>query len=246
MKIATRMTMIGLLAVATLFLATTSRAQTRPPSVNEMAKAFGIDSWDKIEAIRYTWNIDLAALNLKLAHKWEWEPKTGKVSFEGNGKDGKPVKVTYLRSQISSQPANVKDEVDPAFNNDMYWLIFPFHAVWDTSADVQDKGKQKLPIGKGTADHVIVKYPAEAGGFTPGDTWELFLGADHRVEALLFRHGGNAKPGIVIATWAGYKKAGPLLVSTEHRGTADGKPLHLWFTDVSVKLAGSDTWIPAK
>jgi len=25
-----------------------------------------------------------------------------------------------------------------------------------------------------------VKYPAEAGGFTPGDTWELYLGADHR------------------------------------------------------------------
>src|SRR5579862_5199571 len=140
-----------------------------------MAKTFGIDSWGQIEAIRYTWNIDLAALNLKVSHKWEWEPKTGKVSFEGKGKDGTPVKVNYLRSQVSSQPANVKDEVDPAFNNDMYWLIFPFHAIWDTSADVQDKGKQKLPLGQGTADQVIVKYPAEAGGFTPGDTWELYL-----------------------------------------------------------------------
>ena len=246
MKNASRATLIGLLAGAMLFLATASRAQTRPPSVTEMAKAFGIDSWDKIEAIRYTWNIDLAALNLKMARKWEWEPKTGKVSFEGKGKDGKPVKVTYLRSQVSSQPANVKDEVDPGFNNDMYWLIFPFHAVWDTSADAQDKGKQKLPIGKGTADLVVVKYPAEAGGFTPGDTWELYLGSDHRVEVLLFRHGGNAKPSIVIATLAGYKKAGPLLISTEHRGTADGKPLHLWISDVAVKLTGSDTWIKAQ
>jgi hypothetical protein len=40
--------------------------------------------------------------------------------------------------------------------------------------------------------------------------------------------------------------AGPLLVSTEHRGTADGKPFHLWFTDVAVKLAGSNTWKEAK
>lgn len=246
MKNPCRITMIGLLAVAMLLLAATSPAQTRPPSVEQMAKTFGIDSWGQIEAIRYTWNIDLPALNLKVSHKWEWEPKTGQVSFEGKGKDGTPVKVTYLRSQVSSQPANVKDEVEPAFNNDMYWLIFPFHAVWDTSADVQDKGKQKLPLGNGTADQVIVKYPAEAGGFTPGDTWELYLGADHRVEAMLFRHGGNAKPSVVIATWAGYKKAGPLLTSTEHRGTADGKPLHLWFTDVAVKLTGSDTWINAQ
>ena len=63
---------------------------------------------------------------------------------------------------------------------------------------------------------------------------------------MLFRHGGNAKPSVVIASWAGYKKAGPLLISSEHRGTADGKPLHLWFTDVAVKLTGSDIWINAQ
>jgi hypothetical protein len=37
-----------------------------------------------------------------------------------------------------------------------------------------------------------------------------------------------------------------VLVSTEHRGTADGKPLHLWLSNVAVKLTGSDTWVPAK
>jgi hypothetical protein len=50
----------------------------------------------------------------------------------------------------------------------------------------------------------------------------------------------------VTATWAGYKKAGPLLISTEHRGTADGKPLHIFISDVSVKLTGSDTWMKAQ
>jgi hypothetical protein len=43
-----------------------------------------------------------------------------------------------------------------------------------------------------------------------------------------------------MATWAGYKKAGPLLISTDRRGTADGKPLQISFSDVAVKLAGSD------
>ena len=145
---------------------------------------------------------------------------------------------------MDSQPANVKAEIDPAFVNDQYWLIFPFHAYWD-GADVQDKGMEKLPLGKGSARHVVVKY-GSAGGYTPGDTWELFVGSDNRVEELLFRHGGAAKPSIVIATWAGYKKAGPLLVSTEHRGTADGKPLQLSFSNVAVKLNGSDTWMNAQ
>jgi hypothetical protein len=104
---------------------------------------------------------------------------------------------------------------------------------------------QKLSLGKGSARQVVVKYPSNVG-YTPGDTWELYLGPDDRVVEMIFRHGGAAKPSLVVATWAGYKKAGPLLVSTEHRGTADGKPLRLTFSNVSVKLAGSDTWMDAK
>jgi hypothetical protein len=245
MKNAYRVVIIGLLAFGLLGSSSTSRAQARPPAVEKMAKTFGIDSWGQIEAIRYTFNIDLPAFKLALAHAWEWEPKTGKVTFEGKDKDGKPVKVTYLRSQLDSQPANVKEEIDPAFMNDQYWLVFPFHVIWDTSADVQDKGKQKLPLGKGTADQIVVKYPSDVG-YTPGDTWELFLGSDSRVEEFIYRRGGPKKPSLVITTWAGYKKAGPLLVSTEHRGTADGKPVRIFFSDVSVKLAGSDTWIKAQ
>jgi hypothetical protein len=151
-----------------------------------------------------------------------------------------------MRSELSSQPDAVKNEVEPAFVNDNYWLLFPFHAYWDTGAKVTDEGMQKLPLGKGSAKKVVVKYPAEVGGYTPGDTWELYVGSDNRVQEFVYRRGGPKKPSVVIATWTGYKKAGPLLISTEHRGTADGNPLHLWFTNVAVKLAGSDTWMDAK
>jgi hypothetical protein len=242
MKNASRVTMIGLLAFGFLVLASTTWAQNRPPIAEKIAKIYGLDSFGQIEAIRYTWNLELPGV--KLSHKWEWEPKTGRVSYEGTDKAGKPVKATYLRSELGSQPADVKDQVDPAFTNDQYWLVFPFHVIWDTSADVQDTGKHKLSLGKGSAERVVVKY--SSGGYTPGDTWELYVGSDNRVEEFIFRHGGNAKPSLVVATWAGYKKAGPLLISTEHRGTADGKPLHLWFSDVSVKLTGSDTWMNAQ
>jgi hypothetical protein len=199
-----------------------------------------------MNTIRYDWNLEIPGV-LKLAHKWEWEPKTGKISYEGTDKDGKPVKVTYDSSQLSSQPDQVKNEVEPAFVNDNYWLIFPFHAYRDKSASITNEGAKKLPMGAaGSATLVSVKYPAEAGGYTPGDTWDLYVGKDCRVQAMVYHRGGDKKPSLVTATWTGYKKAGPLLVSTEHRGTADGKPLHLWISDVAVKVTGSDTWMKAQ
>src|ERR1700761_6639823 len=153
---AIRVMMIRLLMFAVLILASTSWAQTRPPIAEKMAKTFGIDSWGQIEAIRYTFNIDLPGL--KASRSWTWEPKANRVTFEGQDKSGKPVKVTYVRSEIDSQPENVKKEVDPGFVNDQYWLIFPFHVMWDTGAEVKDMGMQKLPIGKGSAEQVVVKY----------------------------------------------------------------------------------------
>lgn len=229
-----------------LVLASTSGAQTRPPIVEQLAKTYGIDSYDQIEAIRYTFNLELPALHLTLSRTWTWEPKTGQVTYETKDKDGKPVKVSYVRSQINTAPANVKDEIEPAFVNDNYWFIFPFHVYWDTSAVVTDKGMQQLPLGKGSAKLVSVKYPAEVGGYTPGDTWDLFMGSDGRVKEFTYHRGGPKKPSLLSTTWAGYKKAGPLLVSTDHRGTADGKPARVFFSNVAVKLAGSDRWVDAQ
>jgi len=242
---ASRVMMIRLLAFVVLVLAATSWAQNRPPILEQIAKTYGLDSYGQIEAIRYTWNGEITGL-FKAARKWEWEPKTGKVSFEGVDKDGKPVKVSYVRTDLSTQTDAVKNGIGRAFVNDNYWLLFPLHAYWDTSAAVTDEGMKKLPMGNGSAELVAVKYPAEAGGYTPGDTWELYVGKDNRVGYLVFHHGGTEKPSLVNATWTGYKKAGPLLISTEHRGTADGKPLHIFISGVSVKLTGSDTWMDAK
>ena len=154
------------------------------------------------------------------------------------------MKATYVRAQLSSQPAVVKDDIDPAFVNDQYWLILPFHVVWD-GAHVEDTGMHKLPLGKGAARRVVVHYGA-AGGYSPGDTWELYVGSDHRVKALVYRRGGPTQPRVVVATWAGYKQAGPLLIATDHRGTADGKPVRVFFSQVAVKLVGSDTWVNAQ
>jgi hypothetical protein len=240
-----RVGMIRLLGLAMLVLAGTSRAEERPPIAEQIAKAYGLDSFGQIERIRYTFNAEFPGV--KLSRKWEWEAKTGdQVSYEGKDKSGKPVKVTYLRSQLSTESPPVQDEVDPAFVNDQYWLLFPLHVYWDSpGAKVEDTGMHKLPLGKGSAERVLVKYGGE-GGYTPGDTWELYVGTDHRVREFIYHRGGPTKPSVVVATWTNYKKAGPLLVALDHRGTADGKPLRVSFSDVSVKLSGSDTWMKAQ
>ena len=240
-----RLDVIRLLAFSMLLLIlpATSRAQQRPPIAEQMAKTYGFDSFGQIEGIRYAFNAELPGV--KLSRTWEWNPKTDTVAYEGKDKEGKPIKVTYQRSQLSSQSEAIKNEIDPAFLNDQYWLLFPFDVAWDSSATVTDEGMHKLPLGNASAERVVVKYPSE-GGDSPGDTWELYVGADKRIEEFIFHRGGTRTPSVVIATWADYQKAGPLLISADHRGTEDGKPLRISFSDVSVKVTGSENWIKAQ
>ena len=59
---------------------------------------------------------------------------------------------------------------------------------------------------------------------------------------------GVAVPGLptaVLAKWEGYQKAGPLLISTDHPGIADGHSYRITLSDVAVKLTGSKNWILA-
>jgi len=240
--------MIRLLAftVSVLVLAAASHAEERPPIFQQMFKAYGLESFDQVEKIRYTFNLEFPGLDL--TRSWEWEPKTDLITYDGKDKDGNPMKLTYQRSQLSSQSDFVKNEIDPAFSNDNYWLLFVLHVSWDGSAKVTDEGMQKLPLGNGSAERVVVKYPSE-GGYAPGDTWELYVGADNRIEEFVYHGGGpgtQQRPKLLMATWADYKKVGPLLISMDHRGTSDGMPTRVFLSNVSVKLTGSDSWMNAQ
>jgi hypothetical protein len=223
-----------------LILPAISGAQQLPPVAREMAETFGLDSFDQVEAIRFTWGIEGV-----LARTWDWKPKTDTVSYEGKDKDGKPVKATYQRGDLGSQSDAVKNEIDPAFLNDQYWLLLPLHVAWD-GASVTDEGMHEMPLGKKSAELIVVKYAS--GGYSPGDTWELYVGADKRIEEMTYRRAVPApgQPNLVHATWAGYEKAGPLLISTDHPATGDGQPFRITLTNVSVKVTGSKNWTDAQ
>jgi len=108
---ANRIPPIGAVLLGILCPLVSASAQQRPPIADEIAKTHGFDSFGQIDAIRYTFHIDLPGL--KLARSWIWEPKTDQITYEGPGKDTKPVKVTYKRSDIAKQSPVVKGSSIP-------------------------------------------------------------------------------------------------------------------------------------
>src|SRR5260370_32483353 len=180
-----RITKITRLVFGLLGLVSASWSQNCPPAAEKIAQAYGIDSFEQIDAVRSTFNIDFPGL--KVAQSWIWEPKADRVTYEGKDKDGNPVKITYVRSQLASQPDSVKKQIDPSFNNNQYWLWLPFHACWDTSAKSEDTGIHTLPIGGGSAKPARLTNPAEGGADAPRATLGRDGGALNPAQQILRR-----------------------------------------------------------
>jgi hypothetical protein len=67
-----------------LVLAVNSWAQPHNPILENLAKTYGLDLWDQVEAVRYTFNLDIP--HVKLSRTWTWEPKTNQVTSRGKTK----------------------------------------------------------------------------------------------------------------------------------------------------------------
>ena len=69
--------MICLVAIGILALAATAQAQVRPAIARQIADVYGLDSFEQIEAIRYTFHLEAPGHNL--TRSWVWEPKAVKL-----------------------------------------------------------------------------------------------------------------------------------------------------------------------
>lgn len=229
-----------------LFLAGCAATGGRPPEEKtpsaavEIAKAYGIDRFQNIDAIRFTFHARVNDKNVK--RTWSWDPQTDRVIYNGPGPDGEAsVTVTYNRKQKASPDFNAK--IDQWFINDQYWLLFPFHLVWDPDITLTAGGRQPLPIPPGTAQKLTVQYPPDVG-YTPGDVYELYYNPKtFRVRQWIYRRGGAEDP-TRIATWEDHSKAGPILFSLTHNGPEDD--FRVWFTDVAVQRKGGNEWLNAR
>jgi len=203
-----------------------TKSDKKMTSLNEeIAQAYGVSAFSKVEKMDYTFNVEFNGK--KFSRKWEWNPKTKEITYWGKDKNGKNETLTYNRND--KMDAKTK-KIDAAFINDNYWLLFPFHLVWDTNVKFTDEGIKKYPIGKGEGQCLSVKY-SDKVGYTPGDQFNLFLNKNNMIHQWIYLHGGskkNPRP----ATWEGNKSYGGFTISTLHYGP--DKKFKLWFSDIKV------------
>jgi hypothetical protein len=75
------------LLFATIVLAATAGAQTRPHIAEQIAKTYGLDSFGQIQAVR---SVQRRVFGTGSFPFVVWEPKTDHVPYEGKDKDGNP------------------------------------------------------------------------------------------------------------------------------------------------------------
>ena len=232
------------LKIFMVFLLTVSMAACAGPNKERgrttrqhIAESYGLQYFGEVEKIQYTFNVKIGEKQIK--RFWIWEPHFDRVTFKGMDYQEA---ITYDRSEMVSTESNKLKKIDAWFINDNYWLLFPYHVAWDTNANVEDIGRQGLPMGDGKARCVVVTYPA-AGGYTPGDVYDLYLDDQYRLTQWVYRHGGSEKP-TRISTWDDHRKVGPLTISLNHQG--EDQNFRVWFTNVGVKMVGADSWLFAQ
>ena len=226
--------LIVILATGIVSCATENKQSQTRSVRRQIVRAYGIEHFDQVRQLRYTFNVQLP--DKRVRRSWIWEPQTDAVTFTG-GPQNKTVK--YFRKEINAASSKQLRTIDGWFINGNYWLLFPIHLAWDRQATVEDIGRRKLPMGPGSARCVVVRYPS-AGGYTPGDVYELYVDENYRLIQWVYHRGGSKTPSR-ITTWEDYKRVGPLVLSLTHQGPE--ATFRVWFTNVAVMPSGSNQWI---
>jgi len=90
----------------------------------------------------------------------------------------------------------------------------------------------------------VVKYPSD-GGYSPGDTWDVYVGADGRAQEFVYHRGDrrSQRRHCTLDRLQEGRTAALLIGSSEQ---ADDAPVHIFFSNVTVKVTGSENWINAQ
>lgn len=206
-----------------------------PPSdkqsiAEKVAKIHGIDSFSQVEELQYTFHAKLLidGETIEVKRSWVWRPQEKKISYQDDKE-----KVTYTRDKITED----LKKVDARFINDRYWLVYPFHLVWD-DVEIKTEKTDKEGISK-----LRVEYPKE-GGYTPGDVYELFVDENYNVQKWIY-YASGAKEPTRVALWERMRQLGPITVGVDFPGPKP-EEFRVWFTGVKMKLKGEDQWFSAE
>jgi hypothetical protein len=206
-----------------------------------IAQTYGIEGWDRIQTIQFTFNVDLPDRDTPIQRTWRWNVAEDHVTREIAG--------DQVGIALADDPETQSEDwqqVHQQFINDSYWLLFPFQLVWSNPTMTFSELPQLLPMSQDTAIRYTAQWPSE-GGYTPGDAYDLYLDpTTGLIQQWAFRRGGAPGSGRP-ATWEDHQQLGPILVSLDHHGPAPANEdagFRLWFTDVQATLTGGTTVTP--
>lgn len=208
------------LLLAILFAQCEGSSSSGNPVADKIAEVAGLDNFEKVGAMEFTFNVQRDS-TVSSRH-WKWMPKTNDVSFS-DGKDS----LSFKRYDTSTTRLK---ELNALFTNDEYWLLFPFHLVWDKGMDLTDNGVALAPVTGDSLHKMTVTYN-KTDGFTPGDMYVIYAGEDNRIKEWEFHKGASAEPSL-MTTWADYSDFNGLQLATDHRSKDGG--FRLFFTDIKV------------
>lgn len=188
--------------------------------LEKVAHAHGMENWNKVSEIRFTFNVDRDTMHFERA--WVWNTRSQEVRGISRGDT-----VLYNRKMVDS----LSQRADAAFINDKYWLLAPMNINWDRdNLTYSVEEKVPAPISNDSLTKLTVVYGNE-GGYTPGDAYDFYLGDDYLVREWVFRKGNSPEPSSV-STWEGYQELSGLKISTMHKNKEGN--FSLYFTDVEV------------
>lgn len=188
--------------------------------IQKIANANGFEKFEDVEELRYTFNVKVND-TLRTSRAWTWRPKDKTATITTPDST-----VTY--NYETEAPQNEK--TDQRFINDQYWLLFPFHLVWD-DMEWEHTEQATAPISGEQMQRVTVTYP-DGAGYTPGDVYEIYFGNDYMIKEWVYLSGGS-RENPFATTWENYEEHKGIPIAKTHKN-ADGS-FELFFTDVSVE-----------
>lgn len=186
----------------------------------KIAQANGIENWDDVEELKFTFNVKRA--ESAMARSWSWKPHNQEITMT-NPTDS----VTYNRTTMDSLAITT----DKGFINDSYWLLAPYHLVWDSGTTLKIQDTATAPISQKMMSKITLTYGDE-GGYTPGDAYDFYYDDDFMVREWVFRKANGQEPSM-ITTWEDYEDYKGLKIAKNHNTQGDVK---LYFSDIEVTM----------
>jgi hypothetical protein len=193
----------------------------------KIAYANGLENFEKVNQLNFTFNVKVND-TVRTQRFWKWYPKENKIELTEKGETFSYIKkdtLSYIKKDTLAEQAKAADQ---KFINDTYWLLFPYQLMW-SDFNFEFDQTATAPISQEKMQGLTVSYSSD-GGYTPGDTYHLYLSDDLMVKEWTYESAGGKT---LSTTWEDYETFNGITIS-KMRKSPDAS-FQVYFTDIEVK-----------